>query len=213
MCEAEQYLRNPDNPPFLYVSIDGKKRRLFINRDFNEIGIIAPGMKKRGYIFNSWNIIEKIYYPSNKPQRTAEEKHKRLLLKYQKMAAKATFTNPFIQKVMKADPNKKLYENDITTGVTIEGEVISLEAVRKWCGTTVLNMFKEAIQNKTNFDSSRFDFRGYDGSLWVRSYTEGENYLKPGEVAAGFSKEYRNCGNGYYYLLINDDNFIGYDID
>lgn len=26
-------------------------------------------------------------------------------------------------------------------------------------------------------------------------------------------KEYRNCGNGYYYLLINDDFMIGYDID
>lgn len=26
-------------------------------------------------------------------------------------------------------------------------------------------------------------------------------------------KEYRNCGNGYYYLLINDNSMIGYDID
>jgi len=30
---------------------------------------------------------------------------------------------------------------------------------------------------------------------------------------AGFSEEFRGCGNGYYYLLINDENFIGYDID
>ena len=36
---------------------------------------------------------------------------------------------------------------------------------------------------------------------------------KNGEMAAGFSKEYRNCGNGYYYLLINDEYMIGYDID
>lgn len=26
-------------------------------------------------------------------------------------------------------------------------------------------------------------------------------------------KEYRDCGNGYYYLLINDKFMIGYDID
>ena len=32
-------------------------------------------------------------------------------------------------------------------------------------------------------------------------------------MAAGFSKEFRNCGNGYYYLLINDEYMIGYDID
>ena len=34
-----------------------------------------------------------------------------------------------------------------------------------------------------------------------------------GDMMAGFSKEYRNCGNGYYYLLINDEWMIGYDID
>ena len=28
-----------------------------------------------------------------------------------------------------------------------------------------------------------------------------------------FAKEFRNCGNGYYYLLINDNYFIGYDVD
>lgn len=32
-------------------------------------------------------------------------------------------------------------------------------------------------------------------------------------VRAGFMKEYRNTGNGYYYLLINDNTMIGYDID
>ena len=34
-----------------------------------------------------------------------------------------------------------------------------------------------------------------------------------GDVKAGFCKEYRNCGNGYYYLLINDTYVIGCDID
>lgn len=211
MCEAEQYLRDFTNPSSLYVRIDGKKRRLFINRNSNEIGIIAIGMKKRGYIFNSWSSIEKIYLPNKK--LTEQDLQKKLVLKYQKMAAKATFINSFIRKVINADLNKSLYENNITTGVSIEGEVISLGAVRKWCGTAIYDLFKEALQNKTNYESSRFNFRGYDGSLWVSAYKEGDTYLKPGEVAAGLSKEYRGCVNGYYYLLINDNNFIGYDID
>ena len=42
MHEAEQYLRNPQNPPSLHVIIGGKKRRLFINRDQGQIGIVAP---------------------------------------------------------------------------------------------------------------------------------------------------------------------------
>lgn len=148
-----------------------------------------------------------------KAEQTKERQQKRLILKYQKMAAKATFINPFIRKVINADLNKSLYENNITTGVSIEGQVISLGAIRKWCGQAIYDLFKEALQNKTNYDSSRFNFRGYDGSLWVLGYKEGDTYLKPGEVAAGFSKEYRGCVNGYYYLLINDDNFIGCDID
>ena len=40
-----------------------------------------------------------------------------------------------------------------------------------------------------------------------------EKYCGSWDMAAGFSKEYRNCGNGYYYLLINDEFMIGYDID
>lgn len=55
-------------------------------------------------------------------------------------------------------------------------------------------------------EPSRFDFCGYDGTLWCEPRGNGD-------MAAGFSKEYRNCGNGYYYLLINDEYVIGYDID
>lgn len=51
---AEAYLRNEKNPTSLYVKIEGKRRRLFINRDENVIGIVAPGKRKRGYIFTDW---------------------------------------------------------------------------------------------------------------------------------------------------------------
>lgn len=56
---AEAYLRNADNPPYLYVRIGGKRRKLFINRDRNEIGIIAPRKRRQGYYFSSWATIEK----------------------------------------------------------------------------------------------------------------------------------------------------------
>lgn len=46
----------------------------------------------------------------------------------------------------------------------------------------------------------------YDGTLWCEPREDGD-------MAAGFMKEYRNTGNGYYYLLINDNTMIGYDID
>ena len=46
---AEAYLRNEQNPTSLYVRIAGKRRRLFINRNENVIGIIALGKRKSGY--------------------------------------------------------------------------------------------------------------------------------------------------------------------
>lgn len=210
MHEAEQYLRNPANPARLYVRIDGKRRTLFINREANQIGIIAPKKKNRGYLFDSWDSIEKIYYPSPKRSRSPQQINMWFVRKYQKLAAKASFSNIYIRNILNADPSKTLFENSITTGTRIDGQVISLEAIRKWCGEANYQNFKEALKDKRTFDSGRFDFRGYDGRLWIAVYENNDGIY---EINAGFSKEYRNCGNGYYYLLINDDNFIGYDID
>lgn len=210
MHEAEQYLLNPVNSTRLYVRIAGKRRTLFINREANQIGIIAPKKKNRGYLFDSWDSIEKIYYPVKQDRATYQQRQFRLLNKYQKLATKATFSNIYTRSILNADPTKTLFENSITTGTRIDGQVISLEAIRKWCGESNYQNFKEALKDKKTFDSGRFDFRGYDGRLWIAVY---ENKDGINEINAGFSKEYRNCGNGYYYLLINDDNFIGYDID
>lgn len=212
MHEAERYLRNADNPSMLYVMIGGKRRRLFINRDTGEIGIIAPRRRRRGYLFCAWNSIGKVCYPTLK-KSSAEERERRLVLKYRKMAEQATFRSPYLRKVMEADPSKSLFENHLTTGSRIDGKVISLKAVRKWCGEWIVRQFMEAVRECRRFDSGKFNFRGYDGSLWVEPCEAGKDGYRPGDLKAGFSCEYRGMGNGYYYLLINDDNLIGYDID
>lgn len=117
---AEAYLRNKQNPAYLYVMIAGKRRRLFINRDQNVIGIIAPRKRRSGYIFTDWASIEKIYYPSDRPKVDADRK---LILKYQKLARLATHTNDWLRKIANADLDKSLYENHITTGTRIDGNV------------------------------------------------------------------------------------------
>lgn len=208
MHEAQRYLLDSNNPPSLYVRIAGRKRRLFINRPQNVIGIINPGKKKTGTLFYNWDEIEKVLYPKSPDE---EMKYRRLTAKYQKLAQKATFSNPYQRKVLASDPDRSPYENGLTTGTRIDGEIISLSAVEKWCGEWDVKRFKEALKNRTKYRSITFDFRGYDGTLWVEPCTEESS--QPGDVRAGFSKEYRGRGNGYYYLLINDDTFIGYDID
>lgn len=50
---AEVYLRNEQNPASLYVRIAGQRRRLFINRNENVIGIIAPKNEKRVVIYGT----------------------------------------------------------------------------------------------------------------------------------------------------------------
>ena len=211
MHEAEQYLRNPETPNSLYVRYQGQRRRLFYNSDKNAIGIVAPGKRTRGYFFNDWNGIEKIL--TSAPTKNPSETNCHLICKYQREAAKAGFTNPFIRYIQNADYGKSLYENRITTGTRIDGQIITLEAVRNWCGEGVYQCFCEAVKNRMPFHSATFDFRGYDGSLWVEVHDKDDSYYRAGDLSAGFSKEYRGCGNGYYYLLINEQAFIGYDID
>lgn len=200
---AEAYLRNEQNPTSLYVRIGGQRRRLFINRDENIIGIIAPRRRKRGHVFTDWASIEKIYYPSYAQEANTDRK---LILKYQKLARLATHTNDWLRTIADADLDKSLYENHITTGTRIDGKCIGLATIEKYCGTTEMYLFRQAMKNKKSFSTCRFDFCGYDGTLWCEPRDNGD-------MAAGFSKEYRNCGNGYYYLLINDEYMIGYDID
>lgn len=200
---AEAYLRNEQNPTSLYVRIGGQRRRLFINRDENLIGIIAPRKRKRGHIFTDWASIKKIYYPSHNQEANTDRK---LILKYQKLARLATHTNDWLRTIADADLDKSLYENHITTGTRIDGKCIGLATIEKYCGTAEMYLFRQAMKNKKSFSTCRFDFCGYDGTLWCEPRDNGD-------MAAGFSKEYRNCGNGYYYLLINDEYMIGYDID
>lgn len=212
MHTAEEYLRNPETPDHLYIHYKGKRRKLFFNKDQNIIGIIAIGKRIKGYVFSDWNGIEKIFDKQSQP-KNAVEINRHLIRKYQREAAKAGFTNPFIRKIQAADYNKGLYENGITTGNRIDGQIITLEAVRKWCDSQTHQDFCEAIKNHTPFHSARFNFRGYDGSLWVDIFEKDDGYHCAGDMNAGFSKEFRNCGNGYYYLLVNEQTFIGYDVD
>ena len=87
---AEEYLRNEQNPPVLYVRIYGERRKLFINRGReNVVGIIAKGKRKHGYIFSDWNSIEKIYYPSQEKE-DEKDMDRKMILKYQKLARLAT---------------------------------------------------------------------------------------------------------------------------
>ena len=113
----------------LYVKINGKRRRLFINRQEGVIGIIAERKKRRGYRFYDWASIQDVYYPTGKDEKETVMKE---VLKYKKLARLATHTNAWLRQIADADPEKSLFENHITTGTTIDGKCIRLSTIEKY---------------------------------------------------------------------------------
>ncbi len=197
-----------ERPRTTVILKDGSKRRLVV---FNDIlYALAKGRRNYGLPIEA-EVIERIV--GSKTKKSDDEMEFNLIQKFRKQALKATHTNDFIAKCIAlpesmnqwiADGKKSAYDYSITTGCRITGDLVSIETIAK----KIMNdeSFKRAIANKDNYKTGRFEFNGYDGSIELRKNDDGT-------FQGWFSKEFRNCGNGYYYLLINDKYFIGYDVD
>lgn len=192
--------------PYDITTAEGRERkRLFLSAQGN-ICEFARRSRRRGYIISPsavayWLGLAKV----KKPETDAVEKFRRYALR-------ATFPSAFVRKCLMADPTKDCYENRLTTGTRIDGEIISLKAVERHAPFEA-RQFRKALAERRAYSSGRFDFRGYDGTLWIEIADKDDGYYRKGDVKAGLNKEYRGCGNGYYYALIDDEHFIGVDID
>jgi predicted DNA-binding antitoxin AbrB/MazE fold protein len=189
---------------------NGKKVRIFITTS-GELCQYLKGSRRYGVLLDEANI-ERLIEPKKIDNDLLNYK---IISKFRKEALKATFNNSFIADCISLPDNfdkwvkdgkKSPYQYGITTGCKITGQLVSVESIVKKLSLYYKERIKEAIKNKTEFRTGRFDYNGYDGSI---SFEIKEN----GEWWGYFSKEYRNTCNGYYYLLINDEYFIGYDID
>ncbi len=210
--EAELHLRKPENPDYLYVIYQGCRRKLFLNEKGGPIGIVKKGCTRSGTRFNDWSGVTKILMPED-IQKVKKGNNARLIKKYKREAAKATFTNPFIRNCLAADENKCPYENNLSTGSSNEGKIISLQSIRNAGYSFIVEKFSKALKDKIEYSSSRFPFRGYECTLSISTHRLESSYTSPGDVIGYLSLEYKDCGNGYYYLLINEEKFIGYDKD
>ena len=156
--------------------------------------VLSPKSRTRGYHMR-WEWVMKVFAP---------EQDKNPTLKFIKEAKKAGFRNSFIEKCLAADPDKGPYENGLSTGTIIDGRCITTKAVAEEFPYT-MELFWQKFKSGQTWQSSRNRWRGYDMTLWVNNVN--------GDVNAGLSMEYKDCGNGRYYLLINEEKFIGMDID
>ena len=185
---------------------EGKERRRLFYSTQGNICEFARRSRKRGYIIPqstvaNWLGLAKVVKPETN-----------LVEKFRRYASRATFPSAFVRKCLMADPSKGCYENDLTSGTRIDGEIISLKAVERHAPWAV-EEFRKALAERRPYRSGRFDFRGYEGTLWIEIADKDNGYYRKGDIKAGLNKEYRDCLNGYYYLLIDDEHFIGVDID
>lgn len=168
------------------------KRNATLCNGRTAVMVLKPRSKHNGYLIR-WEWILKVWLPKSDTGNQTP--------RFIKEASKADFTNCFIEKCLAADPEVGPYKNGLTTGVPIEGKCIGTKAVEKDF-PYLMQTFWEKFNAKEEWHSYRERWRGYDMSLWTSK-----------DGRAGLNMEYLNCGNGYYYELINRDKFIGVDID
>lgn len=190
---------------------NGKKVRIFIGVS----GLLyqfKPRSSKYAWLLSA-SEIQSLVEP--KPKKSKDELAYNTIAKFRKQALKASFRNDFIKDCIAlpetfekwvADGKKSAYEYGVTTGCKITGDLVSINSLCKKLNSSYKQLIQNAIKNKTSFRSGYFNFNGYDGSI---SFEIKEN----GDFYGYLSKEYKNTKNGYYYLLINDEYFIGYDVD
>lgn len=214
------------------VATNGRKDRFFISEG-GSLCRFKPRSSRRGYCVDASELARYEQFIRSKRPPTGDQKLRsdyRVIEKYKRMAGEASFTNPFIRDCLsipdfeswsrdlvepsswetdKAPRPKTLYELHTTTGTNIDGKVISLNRIAKKYPREIERL-RESIRSRTpgKFITNRWaKFAGYDISLETDLNTE------TGDFRGFLSLEYAGCGNGYYYLLINDENFIGYDVD
>jgi hypothetical protein len=206
---------------------DGTKHRLFVATNGN-LCFFKPRSSRRGYAIYSQDFDNYVKFIGKDEPKSEVDKLKQqynTIGKYKRMAEQATFSNSWIEDCKKlpdfetwkndaiteqygspCEPKQKsLFELGITTGNKIDGKVISLSRIAKEY-PYIIERLRGAIKNQTEGYIGGGRFAGYDMSISTAK-------KETGEFIGYLSLEYKGCGNGYYYLLINDENFIGYDVD
>lgn len=192
------------------------KFRLFIATNHNNIlCYYAKGSSRRGYALMEYHLEGfKKFLEIKKGGETEDMQIYKGIFKYRKYAEKATFTNGFIETCLSipktfndwlSDGKKSLYQLGVTSGNKIDGQVITIKSIRERY-PYIANAFQSAFNGGFHYNSGRFDFRGYEATISAEIKDNGD-------VWGYLSLEYKGCGNGYYYTLINDECFIGVDVD
>ena len=198
---------------------DKRKYRLF-HANNGVLAYFGKGKSRSGsrVSFDIFSTFEKFQYAKvltdEQKDEQRDKKYFNLIAKFRRLAAKAKFTNEFIVNCLELpetieqwveDGKKSLFEYHVTTGSACDGKVISIERIAKKNKYTAESL-RRAIENKTSdIICSRRNFAGYEMTIETKSY--GDMFK------VWLSLEYKGQLNGHYYVLINENEFIGIDTD
>lgn len=199
---------------------DKRKYRLF-HANNGALAYFGKGKSRSGnrVTFDIFSTFEKFQYTEVLTDEQKKEKQDKktfnLIAKFRKLAAKAKFTNDFIVDCLALpetfeqwvkDGKKDLFEYHITTGSGCDGKVVTIDRIAR-TDKYIAEKLRQAIEHKmTDSIWRRFKFAGYEASIETKLYENGM-------FKAWLSLEYAGCANGHYYILINENEFIGIDTD
>ena len=193
-----------DNRTVRCIDNNKKHVRFFISTT-NTLCYQTGRMKSRGWVYDNQTLSSIRKIVPQKPKADAKKQQRRLVNKLRDEVLKHTsFTNQYIECVKNASTERSMYENKLSSGNRIEGKFISLKSIAKHLRIDVSEL-EAHIKNQTNWESHRFPMNGLEATVqFVKNDKGFHGYL---------NLEYKGCLNGYYYLLISDRYFCGYDID
>lgn len=207
----ENLLEQFKNKEITGFKANGNTYRLFISSN-DVLCFYAKNKSRRGFQLQEFHLndFEKVIV---KKERNEDNLVYNQVAKFRREAMLSTFENDFIRQCRnlpktreewRIDGHKGPYQYGLTVGCSIDGIVISLDAIAK-VDKWAVNSFKHHLANNLTYRTT-FKFRGYDAtmSLEFSGGIELHGYL---------ALEYTGRGNGYYYKLINNNKFIGYEVD
>ena len=216
---------------FKIIYDDGRieQNRLFANGD--RIGYLAPRKKKSGYLFD----LQGVYAISCDLPQEVERNAKRLMELLEKSGLWANIRKQ-VQELLdfgyenycEQNCPSRIFNPDLACNI-LHWNVKKMdfrpryagqeEAAR--CNEITLNAIANAMSGPENEYQTRVEGRSYDISFSYNAGQIGKPMWKAypndaqgdGIRRAWYSEEYRDCGNGHYYLAINATHAIYYEKD
>lgn len=217
--KREEIRENVKNGKVTHIIIEGVKHKLTISK----IGTLCyiPSKTRVKPMFITNEMLEKPFELvwAEKKVNVIEEKKRKIynaILKYRTYALKSEnikYAQDCINKIpatfeewlKQGEPS--LYDLMLISepSLSIEGKVITIEGIEIQY-PEIAKSTLDAIKNKTEYRSEAVRFRGYDMTVQI-TVTDDD------QILGCVMLEFVGRNKSYNYMLINENCFIGYDID